>query len=116
VEDHVCPLILRGWTRGARTAWQAGYVIPGPYSPARAYALMDHAVLTGLRSRDGACLGERCALLLEARHGTERPLQPALLLRRGFGSQDHGHEREFLHERGHSERRQIHDEGPARPP
>ena len=32
---------------------------------------------------------------------------------RGLGSQDHGHQREFRHERCHGERRQIYDEGPA---
>ena len=61
-------------------------------------------------------MGERRVLLLEARHGIQRPLQQALLLRRGFWSQDHGHQREFLRERGHSEGGQIHDEGPTGTP
>jgi len=84
--------------------------------PAREHALMDHAALTEARSRVPARLCESVVLLLEARHGTECHLQPALLLGRGLRSQDHGHQRECLHKRGYGEWRQIYDQRPAGAP
>jgi hypothetical protein len=72
--------------------------------PARAHALIAYATLTRPRSCDAARLCEQCVLLLEARHRTERHLQPAFLLGRGLGSQNHGHQRECLHERCQGER------------
>ena len=54
-------------------------------------------------------------VVLEARDRTKRHLQPAFLLGRGLRSQDHRHQGECLRQRGHGERRQIQDEGPARP-
>jgi hypothetical protein len=109
-------LILRGWTRRAGVACHEEACIPAPgWSCSRTRPPRPCGPPRAALPRGGP-LGERLRFLLEARHGTERHLQPTLRLGRSLWSQDHGHERECLRKGRHGKRRQIHDEGRADAP
>src|SRR5262245_6594029 len=84
--------------------------------PARSHAIIDPTALARPRSREAVRRSAPVGLLLETRYRAERPLYAALRLRCGLRSQDHRHEREFLHEWCYGERRQIHNKGPTGAP